>query len=72
MHKTKILEILEERCGRQSTIVTSQIPWTNGMRSLAITFMPTRFWIASSTNAYRINLTGHSPRRERSNKAAKV
>ena len=70
MHKTKILEILEERCGRQSTIVTSQIPWTNCMRSLAIPFMPTRFWIASST--YRINLTGHSPRRERSNKAAKV
>jgi len=41
-----LLEILEERYGAKSTVVTSQLPWTAGMKLLRIPPMPTRYWIA--------------------------
>ena len=54
-----LLEILEERYGRRSTMITSQLPSTAGMRSSAIPPTPTPSWIVSSTT-----LTGsNSPAR---------
>jgi len=44
-----LLEILEERYGRRSTIVTSQIPVDRCMRSSTILPTPTPSWTASST-----------------------
>ncbi|MHC2189479.1 DNA replication protein DnaC [Bradyrhizobium diazoefficiens] len=58
-----LLEILEDRHGRASTIVTSQLPWTPGMEPLGTPRSPTPFSIASSTTAHRLQLTGESMRK---------
>jgi DNA replication protein DnaC len=62
-----LLEILEERYGRRSTIVTSQIPvdkWHDLIGADAILDRIVH-------NAHRINLAGHSLRRSRASKASK-
>jgi len=66
-----LLEILEERYGRRSTIVTSQIPvdkWHDliGDPNYADA-IPDRI----VHNAHRINVTGHSLRRSRASRAVK-
>ena len=44
-----LLEILEDRYGRRSTLITSQLPCRTGIRSSARPPTPTPSWIASST-----------------------
>jgi IstB-like ATP binding protein len=58
-----LLEILEERYGRQSTIITSQIPVDKWHELIG---EPTLDRIVH--NAHRINHTGHSLHRSRTNK----
>jgi DNA replication protein DnaC len=63
-----LLEILEERYGRRSTLITSQIPvekWHELIGDPTYTdAIPDRI----VHNAHRINLTGHSLRRSRASK----
>jgi DNA replication protein DnaC len=58
-----LLEILEERYGRRSTIITSQIPVAKWHELIGD---PTYAHFDRIVhNAHRINLTGHSLRRSR-------
>ena len=50
-----MLEIGEDRYGRGATLVTSQIPWTDGTTSLATPLWPTGSWTASLTTPIASN-----------------
>src|SRR5579859_6726217 len=63
-----LLEILEERYGRRSTIVTSQIPVDKWHDVIADPTYADAILDRLVHNAHRINLTGHSLRRSRANK----
>jgi DNA replication protein DnaC len=66
-----LLEILEERYGRQSTIITSQIPVDKWHELIGEPTYADAILDRIVHNAHRINLTGHSLRRSRTNKPAK-
>jgi DNA replication protein DnaC len=66
-----LLEILEERYGRRSTIITSQIPLDKWHELIGDPTYADAILDRIVHNAYRINLTGHSLRRSRANKASK-
>jgi DNA replication protein DnaC len=66
-----LLEILEERYGRRSTIVTSQIPIDKWHDLIGEPTYADAILDRIVHNAHRINLTGHSLRRSRASKAAK-
>src|SRR5579864_4973554 len=66
-----LLEILEERYGRRSTIVTSQIPVDKWHDLIGDPTYADAILDRIVHNAHRINLTGHSLRRSRAGKAAK-
>jgi DNA replication protein DnaC len=64
-----LLEILEERYGRRSTIITSQIPVDKWHELIGNpTYDADAILDRIVHNAHRINLTGHSLRRARANK----
>ena len=65
------LEILEERYGRRSTIITSQIPVDKWHALIGDPTYADAILDRIVHNAHRINLTGHSLRRSRTNKASK-
>jgi DNA replication protein DnaC len=67
----ELLEILEERYGRRSTIITSQIPLYKWHELIGDPTYADAILDRIVHNAHRINLTGHSLRRSRSNKASK-
>jgi DNA replication protein DnaC len=66
-----LLEILEERYSRRSTIVTSQIPIDKWHDLIGDPTYADAILDRIVHNAHRINLTGHSLRRSRTRKAAK-
>ncbi len=66
-----LLEILEERYGRRSTIITSQIPVDKWHELIGNPTYADAILDRIVHNAHRINLTGHSLRRSRANKAPK-
>ncbi len=66
-----LLEILEERYGRRSTIITSQIPLDKWHELIGDPTYADAILDRIVHNAHRINLTGHSLRRPRSNKPSK-
>jgi DNA replication protein DnaC len=66
-----LLEILEERYGRRSTIITSQIPVDKWHDIIADPTYADAILDRVTHNAHRINLTGHSLRRTRPTRAAK-
>jgi DNA replication protein DnaC len=66
-----LLEILEERYGRRSTIITSQIPVDKWHDLIGDPTYADAILDRIVHNAHRINLTGHSLRRSRASKAAK-
>jgi DNA replication protein DnaC len=66
-----LLEILEERYGRRSTIITSQIPVDKWHELIGDPTYADAILDRIVHNAHRINLTGHSLRRSRANKAPK-
>src|SRR5262250_2364123 len=66
-----LLEILEERYGRRSTIITSQIPVDKWHDLIGDPTYADAMLDRIVHNAHRINLTGHSLRRSRASKAAK-
>ena len=66
-----LLEILEERYGRRSTIITSQIPVDKWLDLIGDPTYADAILDRIVHNAHRINLTGHSLRRSRASKAAK-
>ena len=66
-----LLEILEERYGRRSTIITSQIPVDKWHEVIGDPTYADAILDRIVHNAQRINLTGHSLRRSRVNKASK-
>src|SRR6184192_823349 len=66
-----LLEILEERYGRRSTIITSQIPLDKWHELIGDPTYADAILDRIVHNAHRINLTGHSLRRARANKASK-
>ena len=66
-----LLEILEERYGRRSTIITSQIPVDKWHELIGDPTYADAILDRIVHNAQRINLTGHSLRRARANKASK-
>jgi DNA replication protein DnaC len=66
-----LLEILEERYGRRSTVVTSQIPIDKWHDLIGDPTYADAILDRIVHNAHRINLTGHSLRRSRASKAAK-
>jgi DNA replication protein DnaC len=66
-----LLEILEERYGRQSTIITSQIPVDKWHELIGEPTYADAILDRIVHNAHRINLAGHSLRRSRTNKPAK-
>ena len=66
-----LLEILEERYGRWSTIITSQIPIDKWHDLIGDPTYADAILDRIVHNAHRINLTGHSLRRSRTSKAAK-
>jgi len=65
------LEILEERYGRRSTIITSQIPVDKWHELIGDPTYADAILDRIVHNAHRINLTGHSLRRPRASKASK-
>jgi DNA replication protein DnaC len=67
----ELLEILEERYGRRSTIVTSQIPLDKWHELIGDPTYADAILDRLVHNAHRINLNGHSLRRTRSNKTSK-
>jgi DNA replication protein DnaC len=67
----ELLEILEERYGRRSTIITSQIPIDKWHELIGDPTYADAILDRLVHNAHRINLTGHSLRRARTNKAVK-
>jgi DNA replication protein DnaC len=66
-----LLEILEERYGRRSTIITSQIPVDKWHELIGDPTYADAILDRIVHNAHRINLTGHSLRRLRDAKASK-
>jgi DNA replication protein DnaC len=66
-----LLEILEERYGRRSTIITSQIPVDKWHELIGDPTYADAILDRIVHNAHRINLTGHSLRRSRLTKASK-
>jgi len=66
-----LLEILEERYGRRSTIITSQIPVDKWHDLIGDPTYADAILDRIVHNAHRINLTGHSLRRARTSKASK-
>jgi len=66
-----LLEILEERYGRRSTIITSQIPVDKWHDLIGDPTYADAILDRIVHNAHRINLTGHSLRRSRASRAAK-
>lgn len=66
-----LLEILEERHGRRSTIVTSQVPIDKWHELIGDPTYADAILDRIVHNAHRIDLAGHSLRRSRANKAAK-
>ena len=60
-----LLEILEERYGRRSTILTSQIPVDKWHALMGDPTYADAILDRLVHNAHRINLTGHSLRRSR-------
>jgi DNA replication protein DnaC len=66
-----LLEILEERYGRRSTIITSQIPVDKWHELISDPTYADAILDRIVHNAHRINLTGHSLRRSRVIKASK-
>src|SRR5258707_14329682 len=66
-----LLEILEERYGRRSTIITSQIPVDKWHDLIGDPTYADAILDRIVHNAHRINLTGHSLRRSSASKAAK-
>ena len=66
-----LLEILEERYGRRSTIITSQIPVDRWHELIGDPTYADAILDRLVHNAHRINLTGHSLRRSRATKASK-
>src|ERR1700737_868393 len=66
-----LLEILEERYGRRSTIITSQIPVDKWHELIGDPTYADAILDRIVHNAQRINLTGHSLRRVRVNKTSK-
>ena len=66
-----LLEILEERYGRRSTIITSQIPVDKWHELIGDPTYADAILDRIVHNAQRINLTGHSLRRARANKTSK-
>jgi len=66
-----LLEILEERYGRRSTIITSQIPVDKWHELIGDPTYADAILDRIVHNGQRINLTGHSLRRARINKTPK-
>ena len=66
-----LLEILEERYGRRSTIVTSQIPVDKWHDLIGDPTYADAILDRIVHNAHRIDLTGHSLRRSRAAKTSK-
>jgi DNA replication protein DnaC len=66
-----LLEILEERYGRRSTIITSQIPVEKWHDLIGNPTYADAILDRVVHNAHRINLTGHSLRRARAGKTSK-
>jgi transposase len=66
-----LLEILEERYGRRSTIITSQIPVDKWHDLIGDPTYADAILDRIVHNAHRINLTGHSLRRSRASKTSK-
>src|SRR5499425_2353581 len=66
-----ILEILEERYGRRSTIITSQIPVDKWHELIGDPTYADAILDRIVHNAHRVNLTGDSMRRTRARKASK-
>jgi DNA replication protein DnaC len=66
-----LLEILEERYGRRSTIVTSQIPVDKWHDLIGDPTYADAILDRIVHNAHRIDLAGHSLRRSRASKASK-
>jgi DNA replication protein DnaC len=66
-----LLEILEERYGRRSTIITSQIPIDKWHELIGDPTYADAILDRIVHNAHRINLTGHSLRRLRVSKPSK-
>src|SRR5829696_5115510 len=67
----ELLEILEERYGRRSTIITSQIPVDKWHELIGDPTYADAILDRIVHNAHRINLTGHSLRRSRATKPSK-
>src|SRR6202007_2265196 len=66
-----LFEILEERYGRRSTIITSQIPLDKWHALIGDPTYADAILDRIVHNAHRINLTGHSLRRTRASKPPK-
>lgn len=66
-----LLEILEERYGRRATIITSQIPVDQWHDVIGNPTYADAILDRLVHNAHRINLAGHSLRRDRAAKPAK-
>ena len=66
-----LFEILEERYGRRSTIITSQIPVDKWHDLIGDPTYADAILDRIVHNAHRINLTGHSLRRSRAGKTSK-
>jgi DNA replication protein DnaC len=66
-----LLEILEERYGRRSTIITSQIPVDKWHELIGNPTYADAILDRLVHNAHRINLSGHSLRRSRPGRASK-
>lgn len=66
-----LLEILEERYGRRSTIITSQIPVDKWHELIGDPTYADAILDRIVHNAHRVNLTGDSMRRTRARKASK-
>jgi hypothetical protein len=67
-----LLEILEERYGRRSTIITSQIPVDKWHELIGDPTYADAILDRIVHNGHRINLTGHNLRRSRANKVSKA
>src|SRR5436853_1330093 len=66
-----LLEILEDRYGRRSTIITSQMPVDKWHELIGDPTYADAILDRIVHNAHRINPTGHSLQRSRSNKTSK-
>jgi DNA replication protein DnaC len=67
-----LLEILEERYGRRSTVITSQLPVDRWHQVMADPTYADAILDRLIHNAHRIELTGESPRRTRERKTERL